>query len=97
MKSKNIEKEVDELNNRFNQLEIKYNRLSDKYAKDNTKLKEHIHQLEDKNFQQEKTITDLKQNHKRYCTTTNTNPSLSRESFQEGDLVKVTNLGRENQ
>ena len=82
MKSKNIEKEIDELNNRFNQLEIKHNRLS----KDNTTLTERIHQLEDNNSKQQKKITTLKQNHTHQCI-----QSLSKDSFQEGDLIKVTN------
>ena len=50
MKSKNIE--VNDLNERFKQLEIKYNNLREQHITDNLQLRERILQLEENNFKQ---------------------------------------------
>ena len=91
MKSKNIEKELEELNKKFDNLEIEYRFLREKHSRDNRKLRERIVQLEEKNIDQETQLkvlrtTSLKSERKGSST-----KQTTRESINLGDVVKVIN------
>ena len=98
MKSKNIDSEVEELNKRFNELEINYKNLQKQYRQENLKLKERVVQLEQRNIQQEKKLSILNADQKpkslqesHLKTPIGQQHHLTRASFHQGDIVKVTN------
>ena len=97
MKSKNIDREVEELNSKFKQLELKYNNLRDQYTRENVTLTERVLQLEENNRLQERKISILKATRSEPKQSDSSDRSansqhiLTKKSFKQGDLVRVTN------
>ena len=95
MKSKSIDKEVDELNRKFEQLQSNYNTLREDFSSEHLRLRERLCHLEKKNAVQEKRLAVLKRIKKPIPLPTegiitNSTP-VTGESFSEGDIVKVIN------
>ena len=97
MKSKNVDCEVEELNKRFNELEINYKNLRKQYRQENLKLKERVVQLEQRNIQQEKKLSFLNVDQAKsrkgshLTAPTRQQHHQAKDSFCHGDIVKVTN------
>ena len=96
MTTKNIDTEIDELNSKLKQLEIKLDSLNLQYLQDNNKLQDQILELEKKNRKQAEELESLKQNtvNQEVTTKRGTNSSTNartRAAFKEGDFVKMIN------
>ena len=96
MKSTNIDSKVNKLNIKFQQLETKYYKLREESIDNNSKLRERITHLEKQNLKQEQKIALLKNGQSPPKVSTSSGieeigQELSRYSFSEGNIVKVTN------
>ena len=91
MKSKNIEKELDELNKKFDNLEIEYSSLREQNYRDNRRLKQRISQLEEQNLEQKRQLTAIRSKPQKNESIGSIKKPTTRESVHLGDLVKVIN------
>ena len=99
MKSKNIESEIEELNDKLKALELKHNNLQLQHLQDNNRLQGRVLDLERTNRNQTSELESLRQSKDRsgrsFLKKPENNSSdkiqLTRESFNKGDLVKITN------